>query len=154
MTTHSESRITVHPASLMFDLVADVERYPEFLPSWQCARVLNRDEQGYDTDQTVGMGLLARSFQTHTELERPRRIVVTSDDHVFRSFKINWAFEPLAEDRCRIECQLEFVVDSWLLAPALDMLMVSTASAMVSAFEERAHAMAAAPSPGENTLRH
>lgn len=138
MTIHRETREIPLPPEQVFELVADVERYPEFLPSWLDARVVCRDDDGYDTEQTVGMGLLARHFQTHTKLERPRRINVTSRDQLFRHFEIVWEFHPAYDGGCRIDFALDFRIGSFVLAPAFDMLMIPTASQMVSAFERRA----------------
>lgn len=143
MTTHRETREVGLPAEQVFEMVADVERYPEFLPSWQDARVIGREDNGYDTEQTVGMGLLMRHFLTHTTLDRPRRILVTSHDDLFRQFEIAWEFQQMADGGCRIQFALDFSVQSWLLAPAFDMLMIPTASSMISAFERRAQALAA-----------
>jgi coenzyme Q-binding protein COQ10 len=142
MTVHRETREVRLAPEQVFELVADVERYPEFLPSWQEAHVVGRSGDAYDTEQTVAMGLLARHFHTHTTLDRPRRIVVTSHDDVFRRFDIVWEFAPADGGGCRIEFALDFDVESWLLAPAFQMLMIPTASSMVSAFERRAQAMA------------
>jgi coenzyme Q-binding protein COQ10 len=138
MTTHRETREVRLPPEQVFEMVADVERYPEFLPSWQLARVISRDVDAYDTEQTVGIGLLARHFQTHTTLERPRRIQVTSHDQLFRRFEIVWEFQPAHDGGCRIDFALEFSVGALALAVAFDLLMIPTASSMVSAFERRA----------------
>ena len=138
MTIHRETRDIRLPPEQVFELVADVERYPEFLPSWQAARVVCRDDDGYDTEQTVGMGLLARHFQTHTRLERPRRINVTSRHQLFRPSEIIWEFHPADNGGCRVDFVPDFRIGSFVLAPAFDMLMVPTASSMVSAFERRA----------------
>ena len=144
MTMHREIREVGLSPERVFELVADVESYPEFLPSWQEAHVIGLADDGYDTEQTVGMGLLARHFHTHTTLDRPRRIIVTSHDDVFRHFDIIWEFQPAEAGGCRIDFTLDFTVESWLLAPAFDMLMIPTASSMVSAFERRAQSLAAA----------
>lgn len=145
MTTHREAREVPLPPEQVFDMIADVERYPEFLPSWHDARIVERCADSYDTEQTVGMGLLTRHFHTHTTLDRPRRIAVTSHDDFFRRFDIVWDLQPAEDGGCRIDFALDFAVDSWLLAPAFDMLMIPTASSMVSAFERRAGLLAASP---------
>jgi coenzyme Q-binding protein COQ10 len=143
MTIHRETREVRLAPEQVFEMVADVERYPEFLPSWHVARVISRNSDGYDTEQTVGMGLLARHFRTHTTLDWPRRIKVTSHDQLFRRFDIVWEFQPGCDGGCRIDFTLEFSLGSPVLAPAFDMLMIPTASSMVSAFERRARFIAA-----------
>lgn len=144
MPCHRECREVGLPPDRVFDLIADVEHYVEFLPSWQGVRVVGHEADGYDTEQTVGVGMLAHRFQTHTSLERPRAIVVTSNDRVFSRFVIRWEFAPTPAGGCRIDFALDFAVCSWLLAPTVEMLIVPTASSMVSAFERRAHQLATA----------
>lgn len=142
MPCHRECREVTLAPHRVFELVADVEHYAEFLPSWQGARVVGRESDVYETEQTVGVGLLARRFRTRTSLERPHAIVVTSDDRVFSRFVIRWAFAPTPAGGCRIDFELDFAVGSWLLAPTVEMLMIPTAGSMVSAFERRAREIA------------
>lgn len=144
MVMHQESCVVALPPDQVFDLVADVERYPEFLPSWQQATVCRRDNEGYDTDQTVGLGMLTHRFHTHTTLQRPHRIAVTSQDDLFQHFDILWEFTPAPGGGCRIAFTLDFDVESWLLAPTVDVLITPTVCSMVSAFEQRARRMVAA----------
>src|SRR5512134_3338248 len=86
MTTHCETRLIAASCDQVFELVADVERYPEFLSLWRCARVYHRDGDVYLTDQEIGLGPIRERFRTRTELWRPHRIEVTSDDPLFEAF--------------------------------------------------------------------
>lgn len=138
MVAHVETRVFALPLEQVFDLVADVERYPEFLPMWQEAKVVSRSEDGYETEQQVGLGLLAERFHTHTRLVRPCRIVVTSDDGLFEGFEIVWEFAPTEDDGCRVDCSLAFDVQSWLLRATIEPMLRTTALSMVAAFETRA----------------
>jgi coenzyme Q-binding protein COQ10 len=119
-----------------FDLVADVERYPEFLPFWRRATVTGRSDQGYETDQRVGVGLFVHRFRTRTELDRPRRIVVTSTDAMFSRFSIVWEFAPEG-DGCRIDACLDCPFQSATLDQMLAAILLPTTAAMISAFEAR-----------------
>ena len=58
MATHRESRAIARPAEEIFDIVADVERYPEFVPLIREARIFNRVEDTYETEQSLALGLL------------------------------------------------------------------------------------------------
>lgn len=137
MTTHIETRIIAAPRETVFDLVADVERYPDFLPLWTGVRVFRRRGTVYYTDQEVGMGPIRQRFHTRTELMRPERIEVTSTDPNFRAFHINWDFAE-APAGCRVDIALRWQVRSWLLQRAIDMVLAETARSMVDAFERRA----------------
>lgn len=97
MTSHRERRMVSVPADTLFDLVADVERYPEFLTLWRAARVYAREEGGYFTEQEIGIGLVRERFRTHTRLNRPDFIDISSIDPLFKAFCIRWDFIPIRD---------------------------------------------------------
>ncbi|MDG4550833.1 MAG: type II toxin-antitoxin system RatA family toxin [Candidatus Contendobacter sp.] len=138
---HYESRVVSIAPQRMFDLVADVERYPEFLPLMREARIVQRDADGYETEQVLAVGLLAHRFRTHTVLQPPHSILVTSADRGFRRFDIRWAFAPESEGGCRIAFTLDCEVRSIWLKPLGDVLAAQMALTTVNAFIQRAHAL-------------
>jgi coenzyme Q-binding protein COQ10 len=137
MTTYAASRMIAAPSETLFDLVADVERYPEFLPLWTSARVLRHRGNVYYTEQEVGVGPIRRCFHTRTELIRPTRIDVTSTDQTFRVFRIGWDFADRDRD-CRINIVLTWEVRWWMMQRAIDLALPDTARMMIDAFERRA----------------
>lgn len=144
-TSHRESRVVAIAAERLFDLVADVERYPEFIPLMREARIIQRHDRGYETEQVLALGLLERRFRTHTELDPPRSIAVTSADRIFRRFDIRWSFTPASEGQCRIDFALDCEVRSIWLKPVGDALVGPMALTMVNAFVQRARKIASAP---------
>jgi len=141
MTTHRETRFISASVDLVFDLVADVERYPEFLSLWRQARVYQREGDVYLTDQEIGLGPIRERFRTRTELSRPARIDVTSDDALFRAFHICWNFQPLRSG-CRTSIALTWEVRSRRLQRTIDLLLPTVARTMVGAFQRRADQVA------------
>jgi coenzyme Q-binding protein COQ10 len=141
MTTHREARFIGAPREVVFDLVADVERYPEFLPLWRNARVYQRDDDAYLTEQEIGLGPVRERFRTRTELRQPDRIDVTSDDALFRTFRICWDFQPVPSG-CQASIALTWEVRSWRLQAAIDLLLPTIARTMVDAFQRRADEVA------------
>ena len=137
MTTHTESRVLRAPQAHIFDLVADVESYPDFLPMWSSARILSRDGDAYTTVQELGVGPIREMFRTRTVLVRPVVIDVTSIDGLFRNFLIHWSFDPIGGG-CRVSIALTWEVRSRVLQRAIDLLLPETAEKMVDAFERRA----------------
>ncbi|HRD67174.1 MAG TPA: type II toxin-antitoxin system RatA family toxin [Candidatus Competibacter sp.] len=137
-TSHRESRVVAVSTEKMFDLVADVERYPEFLPLMRSATVVRRQASAYETEQVLMLGLLVHRFRTHTELDPPRSIVVTSGDRSFRRFGIRWSFAPAPDGGCRIDFALDCEVRLFWLRPLGDALVAQMASTMVDAFAARA----------------
>ena len=138
MTTHTETLIINVPCDHIFELVADVERYPEFLPFWRKAHIYrHRGEAIYFTEQEIGLGLLQGYFRTRTELIRPSQIEVTSQDGLFRNFNILWKFGDTAKG-CQVVISLTWEVRSLLMQRAIDFVLPETARKMVDAFENRA----------------
>ena len=126
----------------LFDLAADVERYPEFLPWWIVARVRRRDRKVYYTDQILGLGPLRVKFGSKTVLHRPRRIDVTSDEAPFRRFNLSWIFEPISGAGCRVSLLAELVLRSPTLQRAVDWAMPQIVADIVTAFETRSRRLA------------
>ena len=146
MTAHRDSCFIAAGCSDVFDLVADVERYPEFLSLWREARIYAHDDDVYFTEQEVGLGLLRERFRTRTQLLRPESIVVTSDDSRFQAFGIRWTFEPLPGG-CRAGIELSWEMRSRPLQRAIELLLPTAARSMVDAFRRRAHARLRCPPP-------
>ncbi len=76
----------------VFDLVADIERYPEFVPGWAGARILSREGNCLAVEQTITVGGFRDRFVSEARLERPKRIVVCSREGMFKSLEIDWRF--------------------------------------------------------------
>lgn len=136
--SHRESRDLDVPVERMFDLVADVERYPEFLPLMREARIVGHFDGGYETEQTLALGPLTHRFRTRTQLDRPRSIVVTSDDGIFCLFDIRWLLTRTAARRCCVDLVLNCEFRSMLLQSLGDLLVGQMALTMVNAFSMRA----------------
>ncbi len=115
-----------HRASQMFDLVADVERYPEFVPLCLGARVRQRAHPaaGVETflaDMRVGLGSLTQNFTTRDTLDRPQtRITIVAVEGPFRHFENIWTFHPGVDAN---SCQMEFFADYEFSNPLLARLM-------------------------------
>ncbi|NMQ28717.1 type II toxin-antitoxin system RatA family toxin [Candidatus Accumulibacter phosphatis] len=143
MATHRESRAIALAAEYLFDVVADVESYPQFVPLIADAKIVRREEAAYETEQSLALGLLLHRFRTRTELDRPHKISIRSNDRSFAHFDIRWAFTPFGDDRCHVDFALDCETRSFLLMPVIQLLVMPMAAGMVSAFEARARAQAA-----------
>jgi coenzyme Q-binding protein COQ10 len=138
--TYSSCLVMPYRAEQIFDLVADVERYPEFLPTWEEATIIDRCGHVYHTDQVVRVGLLRTRFRSKTVLKRPRHIEVTSSEGLFRRFSIGWHFTRIAGGKeCRVSIDLVWEVHSPLLHTILELMLVEAGQSIVTAFERRAH---------------
>lgn len=137
MAQHRDRRYIAAPAEQVFDLIADVERYPEFLSIWRSARIYEREVDVYFTEQEVGLGPIRERFRTRTELLRPHRIEVSSPDPLFQAFGICWNVAPF-RGGCKVGVELTWQMHSRALQRAIALLLPTVASTMVDAFEKRA----------------
>ena len=138
MTTRTVHRVVPFTPEQIFDLVADVERYPEFVPWWAAAHITAREDGVYYTDQIVRIALLRLRFATKTSLVRPCRIDVTSADRAFRRFHVGWTFEALAGRRCDVGLTMTFQLRSRLLQEISAAFLEGAPARLISAFESRA----------------
>lgn len=145
MPTTTVTREVYYAPQCMFDLVADVERYPEFLPTWQAVRVRNRGADGYDTDQVVRLGPMRHTFTTHTRLDAPGLIHVHSEQAPFRLFQLQWKFNLAEDGGCRISLEARFELRSRALSALGALLSKDSVDRMITAFEDRARKMYGPP---------
>ena len=97
MVTYTHRARLKHTPDQMFDLVANVERYPEFIPWMIATRVRRRTDKAIWTDLTVGTGFLRKQFSTVARLDRPHGIAISSHAPRFARVEQRWTFDPLAE---------------------------------------------------------
>src|SRR5579863_103454 len=139
MLSQSVERSLPYSSALLFDLAADVERYPEFLRWWISARIRRLEAEAYYTDQVLGFGPVRVSFASKTVLRRPDRIDVTSDEPPFRQFHLSWIFEPRPGGGCRVRLVAALEFHSRFLQRLVDRVMRVEIAEIISAFEKRAH---------------
>ena len=150
MTRHSERRWVGYVPRQMFDLVADVARYPEFLPWCTAARVRHRESDTVEIDElAIGFGPFREKFVSRVVLlssdPAALRIDTTGVEGPFKKLVSNWTFRP-QEPGTEIEFALEFQFRSRILQKTVQVLFAEAVRRMVSAFEVRAHALYGAPS--------
>ncbi len=142
MPSHSEQRVLPHKPEEMFDLVADVGRYPEFLPWCVAARILSRCETRMRAELAIGFKGIRERFTSLVTLDRPnRRIDVTYENGPFKYLVNQWRFEPDGEGRCVVDFHIEFQFRSRLLEMLMGKLFNEAVHRMVRAFEQRADAL-------------
>ena len=141
MVTQNVQRVLPYSAEQLFDLAADVESYPEYVPWWISAYIRKRDSNGYWTDQVLGLGPIRVRFGSRTILQRPKRIDVTSADFPFRQFRLSWAFEPQPGYACIVTVFAEFELRVAVLQRIYDRVLPNAVVDIMAAFEARAAAL-------------
>jgi coenzyme Q-binding protein COQ10 len=128
----------------MYALVADVERYPEFLPWCMAARIRERRSDFIDADLIIGFRLFRERFTSHVKLDPPSRIDVTYAEGPFRYLDNHWTFERVPGG-CRIDFFVDFEFKSRLLQRVIQVLFGEAVKRMVAAFEGRARQLYGSP---------
>jgi len=141
-TRHAERRVVGYPPKQLFELVADVARYPEFLPWCHAARIRRRDSPTVEiAELAIGFGPFHEKFVSRVVLTPDYaggpRIQTTGIEGPFRHLASRWTFEPHAEGTL-IDFELEFEFRSLLLQKTVQLLFAEAVRRMVSAFEARA----------------
>jgi coenzyme Q-binding protein COQ10 len=141
MSTHAERRRLPYAPQQLFDLVADVERYPEFLPWCVGARVRERRPDLVVADLLIGYRMVRERFTSRVILDRPGRIDVTYADGPFRYLNNHWLFHPEPDGGCTIDFYVDFEFRSRMLQKIIEVLFNEAVRRMVGAFETRARAL-------------
>lgn len=121
----------------MFDLVADVEKYPQFLPWCAAARLVKRDEKEIIGTLTVEKSGLRKSFTTRNRYQYPQSMDIALVEGPFKSLSGRWDFVAQADGGCEVRYEMSFEVP-FFLAPILGGVMEYMANTMVGAFADRA----------------
>ena len=144
MPQFANKRRVLHSAAEMFDLVADVERYPEFVPLCSSLAVRQRTPGPDGTevvvcDMTVSFKLVRESFTSRVTLDRPNlKILVEYLQGPFSNLENRWTFEPRPEDCCEVGFYLSYEFKSRMLAMLMGTMFDTAFQRFAAAFEKRA----------------
>ncbi len=141
MTAYDERQHVRYTPEQMFDLVADVERYPSYLPWLQESHIRRREGDRLWVEMTVGAGPINRSFTTAARLDRPKRIEIVGDDPMFERFEQIWTFEPAEEGGSFVACHLDVQFRSSFLHALMASHFAEMAATLMAAFRHRARAL-------------
>jgi len=122
----------------MFDLVLDVQSYPDFLPWCLSSYITNIEDSSFEAELLIGFKLFKESFGSCVQFERPYSIEVTPTYGPFRKMQNVWSFETEDYDVCRIDFYLDFEFRSLLLNKVMGILFYEAVQKMVNCFENRA----------------
>jgi coenzyme Q-binding protein COQ10 len=147
MPQFKTTRRVRHAASQMFDLVADVERYPEFVPLCEALKVRRRSASGegieiVTADMTIAYKVLRETFASRVTLDRPRlTITVEYLDGPFSKLDNRWGFRPLDESACAVDFFIDYEFRSRTLGFIMGSVFDAAFRRFAAAFERRADAI-------------
>ncbi len=153
MPTHAEQRLLPYSDDQLFALVADIERYPEFLPWCLGARIRERSGNVIVADLLIGFKMVRERFTSRVVLDRPRRIDVSYTEGPFRYLNNHWIFVPQADGSCLIDFYVDFEFRSRVLQRIIEVLFNEAVKRMVGAFEGRARQLYGAPDGAPEAMR-
>jgi coenzyme Q-binding protein COQ10 len=144
MPQFSTKRRVRHAAAEMFDLVADMERYPEFVPLCRTLKVRQRTLRPDGIEvvvarMTVAYKLISETFTTRVTLDRPNlQIGVEYLDGPFSRLENRWTFRPTGEGSCEVEFFISYEFRSRVLALLMGSMFDLAFRRFAAAFEQRA----------------
>ena len=133
-----EIRRLPYSAGQMFDLVADVGRYGEFLPWIVATRVKSDSEDVMVADMLIGFKALREKFTSRVEKRRPEEIRVHYVDGPLRDLDNRWLFRPLGDHACEIDLSVQFAFRNAIFEALAGQYFDKAFRKMVAAFETRA----------------
>jgi coenzyme Q-binding protein COQ10 len=138
MRRQSEAHWFPYTAEQMFDLAADIERYPEFLPHWPRATIRSREQNVLHVLQEIDLGLRRLRFESRAVLERPGHLHIDSATGPFRRLSIDWRFTSGEQGGCLVTLTVEMEMSSLLLEALAGKLMEMMTRDVLVRFRERA----------------
>lgn len=138
MPTHAERRSLPYTPEQLYNLVADVERYPEFLPWTLRARIKKRTDGYFLADLVIGYKMIREKFGSKVHLSPYNEIRVEYTDGPMRYLSNVWKFIEEPDGSCTIDFYVDFEFKNAVLQKLMGVFFHEAVSRMVNAFEQRA----------------
>ncbi len=138
MPRHEELRTLPYSADELYAIVADVEKYPQFLPWCIGARVWKRTENELWADLIIGFKMFRETFTSHVTFSPPHLIEVEYVKGPLRHLSNRWRFIPEGPQSCTIDFMVDFAFKNPLFEKLVGTLFTEAVHRMVRAFESRA----------------
>ncbi|MGL4312598.1 MAG: type II toxin-antitoxin system RatA family toxin [Sphingomonas sp.] len=151
MPRHTETRALPYSPEQMFDLVADVARYGEFLPWVVGVRVRSNTPQQMVADLIVGFKGLRETFTSRVDKVRPERIHVDYLDGPLKYLRNEWGFRPDGKGGSLVDFSVDFAFKNRVFEALAGQVFDRALRKMTDAFETRAAALYAAPASGSSS---
>lgn len=141
MHTVQRSVLVPYSRSQMFDLVADVAKYPEFMPWCGGAVVHKHDEKEMEASITISIAGIKQTFTTRNEHDYPRLITFHLVNGPFSTLTGNWEFQELDEHACKVIYVMDYAFSSRTLETVVGPIFNRIASSFIDSFTQRAQAV-------------
>jgi len=138
MPRHSEKRTLLYPPEILYAIVADVGRYPEFLPWVLEADIIKKTDQGFLADLTVGYKFFQDTYRSEVILTPNKRVEIRYIKGPFKHLENHWIFSPNASNGVAVEFFINFEFESSFFQTMIRSVFTDAIKKMITAFEERA----------------
>ena len=141
MPRHTETRVLPYTPEQLFDLVADVGRYQEFLPWVAATRIRSNGETEMVADLIVGFRALKETFTSKVRKARPREIEIDYIEGPLKHLHNSWKFAPAPGGGTKVDFCVDFAFHNRLFEALAGQMFDRALRRMIGAFEERAHVL-------------
>lgn len=141
MTTVQRSALLAYSAQQMYDLINDIEAYPQYLPGCESAQLLRRVGDEVEARLVLAKAGMRLSFTTRNVLHPPQAIEMRLLDGPFTDLRGKWTIQALREDACKVSLDLSFHLQRGALGAAAKLLFNPMADSLVDAMVKRAGVM-------------
>ena len=138
MPSHAEKRVLPYTSEQLFDLVMDIEKYPEFLPWCVAARINERSKNDLSADVIVGYKVFREKFSSRVHFKRAKDIEVEYLKGPMRHLHNKWVFKDIRGGQCEVDFYVDFSLKTKLFESLVDQFFHRALVKMINAFEARA----------------
>lgn len=138
MPTHAEVKVVPYTAQQMYALVADIEKYPEFLPWCIAARIRDHKENMVLADLVVGYKIFRETFTSQVYLTPFEKIDVRYSQGPLRRLNNHWKFNDLGNGSCELDFYVDFAFNNHFMQSAIELFFNEAVKVMIRSFETRA----------------
>lgn len=137
---YQETQLAPYARERIYAVVADIERYPEFVPGWATTRIIRRQDRVCHVAQEIGLGPVHLSFVSQAELSPPEAIAISTRERPFKRFRLDWRFVQQGPG-CEIRLDVDLELGAGLLRPLVEARFQATAARLIPLFLARTDAL-------------
>jgi len=138
VATVKKSALVMYSAAEMYNLVNDIESYPQFLPWCRSAHVAPCGEDALRATIEMAKGGVHKTFTTSNRMQKYKMIDIRLLEGPFQRLEGYWRFEPLRADACKVSLDMEFEFSNALVRKVVEPVFKQIANSLVDAFCKRA----------------
>lgn len=141
MPTHAEKRLLPYTREQLFDLVASVDKYPEFLPWCLASRITRREGDVFYADLIIGYKMVREKFGSRVTAKRPDHVHVEYLSGPMKYLSNHWRFNDMGNGMTEIDFYVDFEFRNPVFQKLMGLFFNEAVRRMVAAFEDRANAL-------------